>query len=829
MKRFMLLPVLFFFCAGLAHGSGLLIPVEPDLDPLAMLNHHVKVSIEDQVAVTKIEQTFRNHTDRNLEANYVFPVPAGASVREFAMWVNGNRVKGELLTADRAKSMYTSIVRQTKNPALLDYIGSDMLSLKIFPVPAGGDQKVEVSFTAIAQKEHDLVEYVYPMKTDRAAASTMEEFRLAVDLKSQQPIGGIYSPTHDVTISQVSDHQAMISFEQVGAQLDRDFQLYYTSSDQDIGLTTLEHRPITDEDGYVMLLVSPRAELSKNQKVPRDIVFVVDTSGSMMQDKKMDQAKKAVRHCLGALSTDDRFALVSFATTVDSYRNKLVPANKEQIQHGKGWIADLYAGGGTAIDEALTTALGMRADDEGRMFTVVFFTDGQPTIGERDTDKILAEITKKNTANTRIFTFGLGDDLNAVFLDQIAEQSRALSSYVQPGHDIETKVVSFFNKIHHPVLANLKLTTSDNVQLAEVYPPKLPDLFHGDQLVVLARVEGSGHAAVTLDGKVGMHDKQFVYEVNFQKQTDGKPFVEELWVRRKVGYLLDQIRINGEEKELVDEVVRLAKGYGITTPYTSYLIMPDAPVQLANADPNAAGGRLSRKGFYYAPPALASGGFGGGVQGQGAGQGKGLGKKQAKLEDFARRLHAREGGSARGRDEYQNNAFDAIPADGPALESTPDGEGKAKPARQALERIATAKRLKTTLDNASLNYRSGQLRNNQINKLGVDLSVSTNALKYQSKLQANAIRRVQNRNCMELGGVWIDEEFTAKTLTVTVKAQSNAYFRILERQPKMKDVFQLGNHVLWIAPNGIALVIDTTDGMEELSDKEIDALFIARR
>jgi Ca-activated chloride channel family protein len=825
MKRSVLLPLFFFACTGLARGNGLLIPVEPDLPPLAMLNHHVDVSIEDQVAVTKVEQTFRNHTERQLEATYVFPVPEGASVREFAMWVNGHKVKGELLKAARAKEMYASIVRQTKNPALLDYIGSDLLRLKIFPIPPQGDQKVEVSFTAVAKKEHGLVEYVYPLKTDRSAPNTLEEFRFKLTLKSQQPIGSVYSPTHDITINQASDHQAQVQFEQHGAQLDRDFQLFYTSSGQDIGLTALEQRPISDEDGYVMLLVSPRAELSKEQKVPRDIVFVVDTSGSMLADKKLEQAKKALRHCLGGLTTDDRFALVSFATTVERYRDQLVAANDEHIKRGKGWVADLYAGGGTAIDDALTTALEMRSDNADRMSTVVFFTDGEPTIGETDTEKILAHVAEKNTESTRIFTFGLGDDLNAVFLDQIAERSRAISSYVRPQQDIEAKVASFFNKIHHPVLTNLKLSTTSDVRLAEVYPPQLPDLFHGDQLVVLARYQGSGHAAVVLDGKVGVHDKKFVYELDFKSHAEGKPFVEELWARRKVGYLLDQIRVNGEQQELVDEVVRLAKGYGITTPYTSYLIVPDVPLQVAAAGLGDPSGRRAHRSV---PPALAGGGGG---FGNGQGQGEGKGQPQEKLEDFAKKIQSDLGDLAKGRDEFQTRALDRLTrADDNESESRPAADSKIAAYELAARmQLADAKRFKTALEKAKYNYQRGQLRSNQTGKLGVDLAQSTDGLKRQSQVQATAIRKVANRRCMEIGGVWIDEAFTAKTPTVSIKAQSDAYFRILEQQPRMKEVFQLGNHVVWITPNGTALVIDTTDGKEELNDTEIDVLFELKR
>ena len=808
MKRLMLVMVLSLISTSMAYGRGMLIPVEPDLPPLALLNHHVDVVLEDQVAVTKVAQTFRNHTDRQLEATYVFPVPAGASVRDFAMWVNGQRVKGELLKSDKAKDIYTSIVRQTKNPALLDYVGSDLLSLKIFPIPPEGDQKVEVSFTAVAKKEHDLVEYVYPLKTDRGAANTLEEFRLELTLKSQQPIGGIYSPTHEVVINQVDDHEAVVQFEQVGAQLDRDFKLFYTSSGQDIGLTTIEHRPISDEDGYVMLLVSPRAELSKNQKVPRDIVFVVDTSGSMMQDKKMEQAKKALRHCLGGLTKDDRFGLINFATTVNRYRNELVPANGEQVARAKGWVADLYAGGGTAIQAALQSALEMRSDDPGRMFTVVFLTDGKPTIGETKTESILADIEKNNTANTRIFSLGVGNDLNAVFLDQIAEQTRAVSRYVRPQENLEAKVASFFDKIHHPVLANLKLTSTADVRLVEVYPPELPDLFHGDQLVVLARYQGAGHAAVVLDGKVGMHDKQFVYELDFQQFAPDKPFVEELWARRKVGYLLDQIRVNGEQQELVDEVVRLAKSYGITTPYTSYLIMPDAPLQVAAAE--GAAGRLRRRDA----PALAAGGFGGG---------KNDGQRM-KLEDFARNAQREAGDLAGNRGRFQDRSFDAYEKQ-LASPSRSSASGAAPAEEELRERLSKAKAFKGALDMAYGNLRNGKWRQNQVDKLGVDLSVSTTHLKWQSQLQATAVRRANNRSCMEIGGVWIDDKFTAQTPVVAVKAQSDAYFRILTRQPKMKDVFRLGNHIVWIAPNGTGLVIDTEDGKDQLSDREIDLLF----
>src|SRR5262249_2169973 len=220
--------------------------------------------------------------------------------------------------------------------------------------------------------------------------------------------------------------------------------------------------------------------------------------------------------------------------------------------------------------------------DEGRTFNIVFFTDGQPTIGETNTDKILANVAKRNTASTRIFPFGVGDDVNASMLDKLAEDSRALATYDREWEDIENRVSSLFSKISNPVLANLKLNVGPDVKINEVYPPQLPDLFHGSQLVVLGRYTGKGHAAIKLTGNIGKETREFVYELRFpEKSTDDKNFVEDLWARRKVGYLLDQTRLNGEKKELVEAVVNLAKRYGITTPYTSFLIVPDAPLPVA--------------------------------------------------------------------------------------------------------------------------------------------------------------------------------------------------------------------------------------------------------
>jgi Ca-activated chloride channel family protein len=830
------LPVLFLGLLGSAtvRAQGLLVPADKDLAPLAMVNQDVQIKIEDQAAVTKVTQTFRNPTSQQLEATYLFPVPKGASVKKFVMWVDGKEVSGELVEADKARTIYTDIVRRMQDPGLLEYVGSNLLRLRVFPIPAHGDQKLAVSFTSIASQEDGLVEYVYPLKGSNKAAGSLEKFTLKATLKSQHSLQNIYSPSHAVKVERNGDHEATVTCEMAQTVLDKDFQLYYTQGSKDVELTLLTCRPSSHDDGTFMLLISPRAELAKTNYIARDLVFVLDTSGSM-QGPKMEQAKKALKFCLGSLSHKDRFAVMNFATTVNKYADHLVHASGEQVEHAKKWVDELTATGGTAIDAALDAALQTRTDDHSRTFTVVFFTDGQPTVGETNPENILKKVMDRNTANTRIFTFGVGDDVNAALLDQLADKTRAVSTYVRPAEDIEVKTSGLWGKISHPVMTNLKLTASSGVKLSEIYPANLPDLFHGSQLVVLGRYHGKGHTAITLQGSVGHETREFVYEVNFPGKTDDdKAFVVDLWARRKVGYLLEQIRSNGEKKELVDEVIALAKKHAIATPYTSYLVVPDnvtpapvatnlpsTPVMPATTDPT----------LYY------------------RNHGSSLNATGSTLGTTTDTFTAGGVGGVGAAAPGANGRINYAPVYGaPQMQWSVPQSGLGGPAPSAATIALTAPVAplapppsapippQSSTYNGTLSYEgitevppSGAITDLRTGKGGVDLAVQLNEMRNQSQVGEKMVRQAGGRTCYNVRGVWADEGYDPKMKQVTIKAMSAAYFRMLERQPQMKEVFQLGNHVVWVTPNGCALVIDTDKGAETMSDAEIDALFVGRK
>ncbi len=806
--------------ASQAQSAGLLIPEDRKLPPLAMVNHKVKVTIEDQVCITTVEQTFRNHTDRNLEATYLFPAPKGASVDRFTMWVAGKEQGGELLDAKHANKVYTDIVRRTQDPGLLEYLGNNLLRLRVFPVPPHGDQKVKISYKFVAPKDGSVVEYIYPLKTDGKATRTLEEFSVNLVIKSQHAVQNVYSPTHAITTSRKSEKEVHVSFARNQAILDRDFQLYYGAGDKDVGLTPLLYKPVTAEDGYFMFLISPQIEAEK-KRVPRDLVLVLDTSSSMSAIK-MQQARKALTSCLSQLKPEDRFGILKFSTSVTPFRDKLVEANKDYIEAANKWVEGLKPSGGTAIWPALEDALAMRPNDPARPFTIVFFTDGQPTVDETNPDRIVKKVQEKNTGTTRIFTFGVGDDVNAAMLDQLAETTRAVSTYVREAEDIEQKVAGLYAKISNPVLTDLKLSATAGVQIHEMYPPRLPDLFQGTQLVVIGRFSGGGHSAIRLGGRVGKEKTEFVYELNFPTKTvsdTGKDFVEPLWARRKVGYLLDQIRINGENRELIGEVVALAKRYGIATPYTSYLVVPDGPMPVISPTqrPNQPGRPIP---FPAAPIA-------GGFNGLGApGLTPAPGAKPMQVEEFAKNQAAGGKGDSKSNGLYANRAATTEKQVQEALSRLAGEKDKILRAKliEDIKKIAEQKRGFDAANNALKGRKEGY----QTGKLGVDLSCAAKELRNQRRVSLTANRQVYGRNCLEIGGVWIDDAYKSDTRSLTVKAQSDAYFRILELHPAMKDVFRLGNSVVWITPSGTALVIDSNGGKEQLGDKEIRTLFATK-
>jgi Ca-activated chloride channel homolog len=547
--------------------------------PLEVKYHKVEVDIHDMAATTSIDQEFYNPTDQHLEGFYLFPIPAGAVINKFSMFINGKETEAELLDAKKARSMYEDIVRRNIDPALLEYYQQGLFKVRIFPIEPRSTKRVKISYHQILNSDNGTAEYVYPLNTEKFSAKELQDVVVKVNISSQSPLRNIYCPTHEVDIVHKSAGQAVVSYEAHHVKPDKDFSLFFKSDSGKIGLSALTYREAGDPKGFFLLDIAPNFEIKDQDIEDKDITFVLDVSGSMAGDK-LHQAMQALLFCINNLNKGDRFEVIRFSTEAEALFSGLVEANPENRQRAIKFVESLKAVGGTNIEDALNLALQQKGNGL-RPQAVLFITDGKPTINETDENKLVDLVKKRAQGNVRIFTFGIGHEINTHLLDRITAQTHASRSYIGPKEDIEIKISNLYTKIQSPVLTGLKLTTDSSLRLSLVYPQDLPDLFKGAAITILGRFEGTGTRALFLEGRLKGKNVHYEYQLDFSDRERKNEFIAPLWASRKVGWLLDQIRLNGENKELVDEVTELARKYGIITPYTSYLIVEDEQRQVA--------------------------------------------------------------------------------------------------------------------------------------------------------------------------------------------------------------------------------------------------------
>ncbi len=586
-KRVLLATVAMLLTAGTVWADGMIVPIRPDIQvrgSWAVKYHHVDIKVRNQVAAVSIDQEFVNTGRGTIEVEYLFPVPPGAAIDSMTLVVNGKEFAARLLEADEARKIYEDIVRKKKDPALLEYAGFGLYKTRAFPLVPGKPAKVLVTYKNVCKKDGDLVEVWYPLNTEKFSAKAIDSVRVRVDVKSAVDIGPVYSPTHDLSVKRKEPGHVIATYAVKGALPTSDFQMFYKAANEKIGATLVTHQGNAKKDGHFMLLVSPSPRATGASRVAKDLVIVFDHSGSM-SGEKLTQAKEALYYVLHNLNSEDRFNVVAYNDSVEVlFASQLVAANKKNVAEAIEKIDTLEATGGTNIDEALTAALGgIPSSRKKRPAYVIFLTDGKPTVGEVNEKNILQNAAGANKVGARVFAFGVGYQPNVRLLDKLVIQNKGRSDYVKPNEAIEVKVSSLYNKIKNPIMTNLTMAL-EGVRLRDVYPRDLGDLFDGDQIVVAGRYDRrtarklpkrDGLRQTTLVIKGTYQGKPRAFEYNVTLRPSGEDmryvFVEKIWAIRRVGYLLDEIQLNGKSSEVIEELVRLSKTYGIMTPYTSFL------------------------------------------------------------------------------------------------------------------------------------------------------------------------------------------------------------------------------------------------------------------
>ena len=582
-------------------------------------------------------------------------------------------------------------------------------------------------------------------------------------IKSKTPLRSIYSPTHKLGVSRKGENEAITGLELgPGTDISKDLDLFYAVSDKSVGLTFMSHRPDPEQPGFFMALISPKTELKADEIVAKRVTFVIDTSGSMMGDR-MKLARDSLKYCVQKLNAKDEFNVVRFSTDVEALFEKPQLASEANVKKAVEFVSQLEAIGGTAIDEAMVRALKDGANRGDKPHMVMFITDGHPTVGETD-EAAISKNAKGGNQGSRVFTFGVGDDLNARLLDRIADEGQGVSDFARDGRDFELKIGGFFDKVANPVLSDLALDLSA-FGAYDVYPRRLGDLFKGAQLVVMGRYRTPKDGTVLLTGMFNGKKQVFEYRADAVKESKQFDFVPRLWAIRKVGYLLEEIRLRGEKAELKDEVVALGKKYGIVTPYTSYLVVEDVPMPVAQNRPNqppppprdpwANRGRMEEKS---APKGAASGfSLGGGG--------------------------------------FAQPSTPSATAPAPAAESADDfssafGSGRGGPAKDEAMKKADGKE-------------------------GIAVSKALRKMKEQSEGERvnEPVRSASGRTFLFRNGGWIDTEAVNGTpKQLKVKYLSDAYFALLKARPDLKAALALSDRLVIVVGKDKSVVIDPAEG-----------------
>jgi len=589
-----------FFCLAIilalfvpplvAQADGIIIPPRPPcregdcpvrrpISQLEIRYHHVTVTIADQLAKTRVDQVFFNPNEWAVEGEYVFPLPAGAVVSSFTLWVDGKPVAGKVLSAGEARDYYEKTVRDLRDPALLEYLGQGAVQASIFPIPPQGERHIELEYEQALLAENGLVRYVYPLNTEKFSLRPLQDVIIRVEISDRQSIRAVYSPSHAVAQDRKSQYAVSVGYEEQNILPDADFVLYYSLGEQEAFHLFSYRDPsdASDPDGFFLFLLAPKPGTG-SEKVAKDVLLVLDRSGSM-EGEKFSQAQSALRYILHRLDAGDRFYLLAFSTGIETYASELRPAS--EANEAINWVDRLGAAGSTDINRALLEAAAV-ADSE-RPTYLIFLTDGLPTEGVVDTPEITRNFAQGAPGNLRLFAFGVGYDVDTALLDTLSQEHHGQSAYVRPDEKLDEILSAFYQRISAPVLTGLQIDFG-SIAAFDVYPNPLPDLFSGSQVIVAGRYHEGGVADITLSGEVN-GAKQ---EIRFPRQvfttdsrgafTGQEGTVPRLWATRKVGYLLNKIRLEGAGKETIAQIVKLSIRYGIVTPYTSYLV--DEPMPL---------------------------------------------------------------------------------------------------------------------------------------------------------------------------------------------------------------------------------------------------------
>lgn len=538
------------------------------------------INIQEQIAVTHVDQTFTNEMSTSVETVFMFPLPANATISELVYWVNGQRFVAEIRERAAAVAAYNEQIRKWLDPALLEYLGNNLFRLSIVPVNAYSDVRTEITYVEPLDYNFGLINYGFRLNTLGLSSKPLQKVTLNLDASSKFSYKTFSSPSHGnstgANLTKLADNHYQFMYGDENFYPNKDFTIEFSTKRSAIEFNALSYKPKTADsigtDNFYTVWISPPDSVDPQDVIPKNIVFTADISSSM-DGKRMEQIKESLNNFISLLAPEDKFNIITFGTFVKSFKPDVVPANEQNKLAAKDFIFQLYALGLTNIDQALISSL-QQSYGDSTSNNLVFLTDGYPTWGDTNTVNILAHVKQNNKKNTRIFSFGVGEEISKSFLQDLADQNHGFSKFITSNDSIALVINDHFKRISSPVLTDITIDLG-GLQAYDNYPKTINDLFWGNQVKQLGLYKTGGFYQVTLKGKIRSKQVEYKQNIYFNDTTGtGHRFVPRLWAKEKIDYLLNLIAAYGETKELVNQIIELSKRFQILTPYTAFYVDP---------------------------------------------------------------------------------------------------------------------------------------------------------------------------------------------------------------------------------------------------------------
>jgi Ca-activated chloride channel family protein len=554
-----------------AHAAGLLIADGGFGGQLEIEEQAVEVTINNGIAVTTVTQVFRNLENRQVEALYTFPVPKGASVANFSMWIGGKEMIGEVVEKERARQIYDSYKRARRDPGLLEQTNYKTFEMRIFPIAPRAEQREQIAYYQELDFDNDWATYVYPLATATREAidsRTQGRFALNLSVASEVPIVTLESPSHGdgFAVAKHTKHHVQASLEATGGDLNRDVVLAYRLARPRTGIDVVASMK-PGEDGYFLMTLTAGDELGERTGGGMDYVFVLDISGSMNDDGKLSLSRNSLDAFIRALGDEDRFEVVTFNVAANNLFRELRPADDFAQERAQAFLGQQEARGGTFLEPAIRAAYLYK--DPDRPLNVVILSDGMTEQRER---KTLLQLIGERPSNTRVFAIGVGNEVNRPLLEQLAGDAGGLAAFISRDDDFERQARAFRRKLLRPAATNLEVDVEGG-ELYDVEPRKLPNLYHGAPVRLYGRYRVPGPVALTIRGDLGGRTFQRTLHIELPGDEADNPEIERMWAWHRVQRLLKDADREGSRQDVVDEIVRLGEGYSIATEYTSFLVL----------------------------------------------------------------------------------------------------------------------------------------------------------------------------------------------------------------------------------------------------------------